>query len=162
MSFRLLEYRVAREENGSPPGPLPGSFKPTCMTWASPLLQHLQQRSCSLWFRYRPVFLFCKNRSGHIKFAVSVSFCVSGWRGGFGMVRVLQRFNLETNGYQVLGPAQVGPVSIAFQLPSILVGGEMHVAFPSMFSLPDPEGQHRCGKHNALTWERRESERFSQ
>eukprot|EP00434_Breviolum_minutum_P005863 symbB.v1.2.005169.t1/scaffold298.1/size236510/13 len=43
----------------------------------------------------------------------------------------------------VLGPAQVGPVSIAFQLPSILVGGEMHVAFPSMFSLPDPEGNGR-------------------
>ena len=93
LSFRFLEYRVAPEENGSTPGPLPGSFKPTRMTWASLLLQHLQQRSCSLWCRYRPAFLFCKNQSGHVSFAVS--FCVSRWRAGFWMVRVLQCFNLE-------------------------------------------------------------------
>ena len=83
----------------------------------------------------------------------------SGW---FGYCSA-STWNLNsTNGYQVLGPAQVGPVSIAFQLPSRMVGGEMHVTFPSMFSLPDPEGQHRCGKHSTLTWERGESERFSQ
>lgn len=38
---------------------------------------------------------------------------------------------------------QVGPVCIAFRLPSPMEGGQMHVIFPSMFSLPDPGGLHQ-------------------
>ena len=44
---------------------------------------------------------------------------------------------------EVLLPMQVGPVCIAFRLPSPMEGGQMHVIFPSMFSLPDPGGLHQ-------------------
>ena len=124
---------------------LAGCFKVTSTTWASHPPLRPQQRPYSPWCKYCQVFLSSLRCFRDVltsqRFSHPVHFKSIVWSTH------IQPQNPHPStlflSLRFLLPMQVGPVCIAFRLPSPMEGGQMHVIFPSMFSLPDPGGLHQ-------------------